>query len=272
VTDMSLSVVNSTIKSKVLINPNDGLKVQKNTGTSGAPVWSDQISLDSSGNALFGGVLSIGSGGAVVKADGNTGLWVGASAFANAPFRVELNGRITATNVNLTGGSLGWGNFNVNSAGVITATGANISGNITANALTAGAFIQAPVINGGTITGTTIQTSQPGMFPRVELSSSYDMISVYYNANNYLRLSSNYTEPAIEFFSGGIQQGLIQAMSSISGMYIGSDALYVVANYRISLQAGEGGIEFLSTGKVRYNGHELATQRWVNDSVVAKWG
>ncbi|QTH41258.1 phage tail protein [Cohnella sp. LGH] len=131
VTDMSLSVVNSTFKSKVLINPNDGLKVQKNTGTSGAPVWLDQISLDSSGNALFGGVLSIGSGGAVVKADGNTGLWVGASAFANAPFRVDLNGKITATNVELKGGFLGWGNFNVNSDGVITATGANITGNIT---------------------------------------------------------------------------------------------------------------------------------------------
>ncbi len=128
VTDMSLNLINSTVKSKVLINPNDGFKVQKNTGTTGAPVWSDQISLDSSGNALFGGVLSIGSGGAVVKADGNTGLWVGASAFANAPFRVDLNGKITAINVELKGGFLGWGNFNVNSDGVITATGANISG------------------------------------------------------------------------------------------------------------------------------------------------
>ena len=129
----------------------------KNTGTTGAPVWTDPISLDSNGNALFGGVLSISSGSTVVKADGSTGLWVGASAFSNAPFRVDLNGRITASNVELKGGSIGWGNFNVNSAGVITATGASISGNITANALTVGAFIQAPNIIGGTITGNEIK-------------------------------------------------------------------------------------------------------------------
>ncbi|WP_143762593.1 MULTISPECIES: hypothetical protein [unclassified Cohnella] len=94
-------------------------------------MWTDPISLDSNGNALLGGVLSIGSGSTVVKADGSTGLWVGASVFASAPFRMDLNGRITASNVELKGGSIGWGNFNVNSAVVITATGANISGNIT---------------------------------------------------------------------------------------------------------------------------------------------
>ncbi len=281
VTDMSLSVVNSTIKSKVLINPNDGLKVQKNTGTSGAPVWSDQISLDSSGNALFGGVLSIGSGGAVVKADGNTGLWVGASAFANAPFRVDLNGTVTASRFNLTGGTMNINNkFIVDSSGNLTA-----SGNITANALVSGSYIQAPTIMGGTI------NIGSGRFS-VDINGN-----VYANNGTFVSgsFSGNITSTAT--IEGGtlkgatIDGGKINVTTDISvgnNVYVGTNDTqtgksiwfrtgtsmavigYDNSDAQIYLSAING--VNINSGDLFVNDKPVATRVWVQQNIVAKWG
>lgn len=61
-------------------------------------------------------------------------IWAGSSNRNSAPFRVYESGRVDATNLHLHGGSLTIGSsFSVNSAGILTASGANISGNITMN-------------------------------------------------------------------------------------------------------------------------------------------
>lgn len=45
---------------RVLINATDGIKIQKNIGTAVSPSWSNQFSVDGSGNAVFAGSLSAG--------------------------------------------------------------------------------------------------------------------------------------------------------------------------------------------------------------------
>lgn len=65
------------------------------------------------GDAIFAGELAIGSGNNIVKADGDTGLWVGNAAYASAPFKVSLSGAVTASNLNMTGGSITAGDITV---------------------------------------------------------------------------------------------------------------------------------------------------------------
>ena len=45
---------------RILINATDGIKIQKNIGTALSPSWSNQFSVDASGNAVFAGSLSAG--------------------------------------------------------------------------------------------------------------------------------------------------------------------------------------------------------------------
>ena len=104
-----------------------------------------------------------------------TGLWLGATAFAGAPFKVSPAGAVTCSNITVTGGVVGgftpdavegiyvgagvtrvqmkpgagiWcgataigdAPFNVTNAGVLTATSATITGAITASSGTVGSF------------------------------------------------------------------------------------------------------------------------------------
>jgi len=131
VTDMNLSLVTSNNRSRININPTNGIQIQKNTGTASNPVWTNQIYLDTDGNSVFGGFITIGSGNNIIKADQN-GFYIGNANFSSAPFRVTYSGQVTATSLNMTGGTIKIGNnFSVDEAGIATMTGANISGNIT---------------------------------------------------------------------------------------------------------------------------------------------
>lgn len=75
------------------------------------------VGIDSSGNATFtgditasdiiasditGGTITIGTGNNVFKADSN-GIYLGNATFASAPFRVEMDGELYATDANITG-------------------------------------------------------------------------------------------------------------------------------------------------------------------------
>lgn len=66
---------------------------------------------------ISGGQITIGSGNNVVKADSN-GLYAGNASFASAPFKVDMAGAVTATNITLTGSGVtlsGLANINVSS-------------------------------------------------------------------------------------------------------------------------------------------------------------
>ncbi len=56
--------------------------------------------------ALSGGTISIGSSNSIFKADSN-GIYLGNATFGSAPFRVTPAGALTASNVTITGGSVG---------------------------------------------------------------------------------------------------------------------------------------------------------------------
>lgn len=63
----------------------------------------------------------------------NWAFWAGYASGDTAPFQVTHDGSVNCSNLTVTGGSINIGsNFNVTNTGVLKATGANISGSITA--------------------------------------------------------------------------------------------------------------------------------------------
>jgi hypothetical protein len=100
------------------------------------------------GGQFVGGSITIGSGNNVFRAD-TQGIWAGNANFNSAPFRVDMSGQLVANNAQITGTitgstiqgsfifgtaitggsiSIGNGQFNVDSSGFMTATGAHLSG------------------------------------------------------------------------------------------------------------------------------------------------
>lgn len=128
------SLINSTVKNKILLDPTNGIKIQKNTGTSGSPVWSDQFYVDSSGNIVMIGNITATSGSIAdwtIATDsiskGNVGLYSGSThkytiggiaksirIYAGGtldnttdttglPFVIDEDGRLKASNAVVTG-------------------------------------------------------------------------------------------------------------------------------------------------------------------------
>lgn len=80
----NFSLINSTTKSKILLNPTDGIKIQKNTGTVGTPVWANQFYADADGNIVLTGAITAVSGAIAnwtiatnTLSSGNVGLYSG---------------------------------------------------------------------------------------------------------------------------------------------------------------------------------------------------
>ena len=67
--------------------------------TAGAAFFKGDIT---GASGTFGGSVSIGSGNSIFKADGN-GIYLGNATFGSAPFRVTPAGALTATGVNISG-------------------------------------------------------------------------------------------------------------------------------------------------------------------------
>jgi len=66
--------------------------------------------------------------------NGNYILWAGGATPSTAPFRVDKDGKVNATDLNITGGSINVNNaFTVSLAGAMIASGATVNGNITAS-------------------------------------------------------------------------------------------------------------------------------------------
>ncbi|WP_135546949.1 phage tail protein [Paenibacillus cymbidii] len=98
--DMSLSITRSGNKSRILLDPLNGLRLQANTGTV-SPIWTDRLAADSEGNLLMTGHFQTGSGASLFKVDGD-GLYMGGSTPATAKFKVNLSGDAVANSITLT--------------------------------------------------------------------------------------------------------------------------------------------------------------------------
>lgn len=97
-----------------------------------------------SGNSLTSGNVGMSSD----KAVGAKAFWAGSATSANAAFWVDNTGKLSCSNVYITGGYLKVGSkFEVTSDGILTATNGKFSGDITASSISGGS------INGTTITG-----------------------------------------------------------------------------------------------------------------------
>lgn len=129
--------------------------------------------------AISGGTIDIGGSDATsfhVDSAGN--MWLGASTYAAAPFKVSSAGAFSATSGSISGSlisggtisgtsiDINGGTFQVTSVGALTATSANITGTINA---TSGSFSGTVTSTSGTIAGWTLNS---GSF-----SSSYITIS-----------------------------------------------------------------------------------------------
>lgn len=110
--------------------------------------------------------MEIGVGGRAVKAD-QSGLWLGANKWADAPFRVAMDGSVVATSITVsgyisTGGALadvGAGNITATYIGTNAVTTAKLDANaVTAAKITAGT-ITANEIASNAITATKINAN-----------------------------------------------------------------------------------------------------------------
>lgn len=113
--------------------------------------------------------LQVGMGDTVMRVD-QQGLWLGAERFADAPFSVDMDGNVIASNITLggyvpTGGAAADVNANSGTVNANKINAANLSA-ISANLGT----ITAGTITGVTITGGTLQTATSGR--RIKISSS----------------------------------------------------------------------------------------------------
>lgn len=171
-TDCTLTITSDNGKGKVIIDPNSTSVFRVQGNTTGSFV--DKLWIDTSGNlnmsgtltssvinggsitgtTISGGSIAIGSGDNVFKAD-LSGIYLGNASYSSAPFRVSMAGKVTASNVSITGGTLSIGSkFSVDSSGNLTAKDIDVedgtfSGSITSDATITGGELYGANIYGG---------------------------------------------------------------------------------------------------------------------------
>ena len=141
-TDATLTLNTSNGNSKVLIDPTNGIKIQKNSGGT----WTDQFAVDNTGNINFAGTLTGATGtfsGAINATSGN----IGGLNISSSGLAYDSNNYIASD------GTLKWGGLYINGStatfdGTIYAS--NINGQITSGQISS---LNADKINAGTLTG-----------------------------------------------------------------------------------------------------------------------
>ena len=123
---------------KTSMNATNGISIDmRNTiAASYTPVFYVQTDAETgtaklylAGNAVFtgeviasdiiGGTIAIGSDSNIFNANSTDGIWLGATTFADAPFKVTLSGSVTATDLNMSGGNITGGSITISSDATI---------------------------------------------------------------------------------------------------------------------------------------------------------
>lgn len=139
------------------------------------------------------------------------------------------------------GGSIQIGSsFSVNNAGQMKAVGGEFSGSISASVVNGGNIIGA-FINGGEITGTRIQTAAPGVFPRIELNNSTNVLRANSNASSYVGIESNSSNnsPAVVFNHGNISGLITPVGNDLQITTIGGSGVRVNSGADLHLSVNE---------------------------------
>lgn len=202
--DLTLSVTRSDNKSRTLIDPSNGIKVQKNNGTSSNPYWVDQISADGTGRLIANELVT----DRLIIKSGNDVLIDAASRTIDFSKFTTKYGRISAENIDAT-------YLRVNSA--------NIDGQIVADSVKAGA------IDGQIITGATLRTASGGKRVVIDYQGLHS-----FDSNNVNRIAiktnDNNGVAAIVFYGNdGKYSGEINSYNS-GGLTISSSDILLGTN------------------------------------------
>jgi hypothetical protein len=163
-------------------------------------------------------------------------------------------GTLSAIAINIGGGT-----FTVSSSGIMTALGATVTGNITANAIVANASISSPVIVGGSISATAI------------VSNSFQTVS----SGARVRMGDALTAAdEVQFIgsSGGI--GSIRNAQFVLGY---SNSMRFSAGGIIDLYSdGTNRIDITAAGRIQLNGPVYAdviqpNEVWLQSSVKSRY-
>jgi len=162
--NMIMSLMRSDKKTQILLDPTNGIKIQKNTGTVDTPVWIDVFYTDSEGNLVSTGNIQIGSGNSIFIAN-DTGIKLGGTD-ENAPFRVDLSGnaymsKLTATNADVSG-DIDCDTLRINGTDILDELNQKINGSYLADGTVTNEKVNnlnAEKITTGTLSGVTIDVS-----------------------------------------------------------------------------------------------------------------
>lgn len=170
------------------------------------------------GNDLLGRVqsLQVGFGSKVLRVD-RDGLWLGSDQFADAPFKVDMQGNITASSLSLPYVPIG---------GALSDVGVgNITGTYIANGAITTAKLTATAIDGMTITGALIRTSSSST--RVELSSSTNSLRVLKSGT--LRVSLD--DDDLSFYNtSGALLGYVTTPTSSNFSIVSTNGNFLILN------------------------------------------
>lgn len=158
VTSMNLTLTRSDNNSRILLDSTNGIKIQAKSGG----VFVDKFYADSSGN-IFANSITLST------PQINNGAIVGTSISVNGNFTVNSAGIMSCTganisgNINMTSGSISWGSVSAPSPSQVGALATNspMLTHIDGSGIYTGT-LNANQINVGTLTGFTIQTAASG--------------------------------------------------------------------------------------------------------------
>ena len=247
--NMSLSLTSKNGKNKIILNPDNGFKMQKSNGAAG---WTDNFYADTNGNlhltgqieasTFIGGSINIGNGNFRVDSNGvltaRSGSFKGDITGSTGTFSgVLIDGSIIGSNIeasSFTGGSIniGYGKFRVNSNGDLYAESGTFKGNIEGSNIS-GANITGGEISGAYITGATINVdTNITVGNNILVGNPYDgrNKSIRFGGDNIIR-----TDSEANLIIGGYQDLLIT--SSYGGVEI-------MAELDMRINAGRGNIIF----------------------------
>ena len=120
--NMNLLLTKSGENSRIFMNAVDGIKIQKNEyGT-----WNDKFYVNDDGDLISRGFMEIGINNDVFLAN-SSGISLGNANYADAPFRVNLQGQLTATSANIIG-NIDCDSLKIKGSNALTLDGLKISG------------------------------------------------------------------------------------------------------------------------------------------------
>ena len=195
-------------------------------------------------SGTFSGALTVGSGNTVFKVDSVGNMWAGNNAYASAPFRVSNTGVLYATGATISGAitanSLSTGGFTINSDGSASST--NLSWTNTGVLTTYSATLNGGLtINGGSA---NFYANSNGIY----LGSGSPT-----SANFWVDSGGNLTAKSGTFTgtvnaTGGTFSGTVYGGTFSGGLFTGSTFQTASSGYRVVMSQNSDGITFMNGG------------------------